>query len=741
MHLKQLEIDYSHVKSCSTNMLDLQTLSISSVIAAVISALFFIVVWRTNRNTAGIGLWLIAVLLQPVGWLLLSMRGEINNWLSIIVGNIAILTSMIFFCIGTRAYLQRKNNLLSFGLIYLIFFTIALVYLTFGQPNISARIFLMYGTTNALMLVNVFTVVFLPKFQKTTGAYVFMSMSLVIAVLTTIRLLSLFIFGHQTTLFNYSFGNLVGSLLGFIIPYGMVLSIYILCNEQRIKDIEELKHKAIEQAKETESHLALLSHELRTPLNAMVGKAQLLQHKVNSSDQKEDCDVIVDSGKSLADLASQVLQYTSFNHTDGIKNRDSEIELKPFINNIIDLLRPLADARYIHIESKLIHAPKKTVCDKEKLRQILINLLGNAIKFTNDGSVSLVVTLNNQSQLAFTIIDTGIGVPHADQANLLVPFKQGSNHYKLSHRHTGVGLGLTLTQQLLVNMGSYLTFHSEEGNGSKFHFTLPIKKINATTAISQCDEIPPITGLKILLIEDIKLNQDVACAMLYQDQHKVYVASTAAEAKANCQTTVFDLILLDMQLPDQHGVDLYREIKLTDNLNQSTSVVALTATITPKQTLSYQEEGIIYLIEKPILMDKLRKVIRYSTQPTNISSTTQSKHDYPLLKKEPLLFLLENLPSQYTDNLIEQASLKIHQYIKNAIAAHSQQHQTQLDKICHSAYGYVVQLGLMKLGRCFQLLQNNQNPIAIEAIEELLDVNRHSILALKNYIRKYHASK
>lgn len=718
-------------------MLDLQTLSFSSVVAALISALFFIMVWRLNRNTPGIGLWMVAVFSQPFGWFFLSLRGEISDWLTIVAANFFIIESMLLFYIGSRLFLKLKHSYFIHSVIFLVLFTIILTYFTMVIPSITVRITLMYGTTTLIMLANIHVLLNATKEQKSAGLYIFSTICIIITLLTSARLIVSVLAGFNPMLFDFSIGNLIGALLGFVIPYGMTLSIYILCNEQRISDIARLKHAAVMQAKETENHLAILSHELRTPLNAIVGKAQFMRENAKNNEGKADCDIIIDSGKSLATLASQVLQYYSLTQPDNIKSNTKNIDIVLFLKRVIGLLNPLAQEKGLKLALNCERLPQSVHIDSDKLRQVLINLIGNAIKFTTKGYICLAVKVTPGSkqrpaQLIFSVTDTGIGIPTNEKTTLLSPFQQASNHTYAQINDQGVGLGLNLTQHLLRSMRGELSFTSTQGVGSQFCFNIPY---SPPTPINNSPE--PIKNivhhLNILLVEDIPLNQDIAKAMLEKDNHQVAIASSAADALSISQNQAFDLILLDMQLPDMHGLDLLKRIRGEDTANKQTKTIALTATITPRAIASYHQFGIHQVVEKPILLDKLREAIYQSQQREDHQPCV------PLINEPPLNFMLENLPQELIEQTLSEIPSRLASYFEQLTTAHQAQDQLALQKVLHNLFGYASQLGLERLAKKIKHYEIQwDNKINIDT---LVSISQPSINALNEYSKRYHETK
>lgn len=692
-------------------MLDLQTLSLSSVIASTISAAFFVLVWYLNREISGVNIWLIGMIFQPIGWVLLSLRGHITDWVSVFGGNIFILTSIILYLIGAQLFFkQEKRNIRTIFIYYLLFFP-AFSYYTFFDADIIARIFITYGLCAALMLQCILIPFTMPKAKRTIGAYTFSLISGLIFILIFIRLITTVWFTDVDKLFDFSFTNLIGVLIGFVMCYGMGFTLIVLCNERRILDIEQLKDAAKLDAHLKNNYLAVLSHELRTPLNGMIGTAQLMQTKQISNDLKNDCDVIINAGKALSDLSLESLTYASVTDIKKLPTQSHWLTLTPWLESIIKLLRPLAEDKGLTLNLVLANdLPTNVEIDTNKIRQVLINLIGNAIKYTNSGKVTLSITYTAsyaaadtkltteklaepKDEFIFAVTDTGIGICKVEQAQLLKPYTQGSNRggQERNAIYEGVGLGLDVSKNLLAVLGSQLSFTSKEGQGSCFQFALPLNSSEQEILTSAKKSI--VTGLNILVIEDIPLNQNVILSMLGLDQHQVDLAKTGQQALTKAAQHVYDVILLDMQLPDLHGLTIYETLK-EDNQhpNHHTAIIGLTATITPKDREKYQQTDIIDIVEKPIILDKIRAVIKQSQNKERSQSQINAKSDnkitiikpdeikqYPLFDPKPFAFLKENLDASELEQEITKLPLHLEKF--NSTIQKAQRQQLQEHKL------------------------------------------------------------
>lgn len=733
-------------------MLDLQTLTFSSVLAALISAAFFIFAWFINRSIASIHFWLAAMLMQPSGWLLLALRGQISVHLSILVANVLLILSMLLFLLGWRTFLNLKSENTKSIVIFLILFCPIFAYFIYISPNITVRIFLVHCTSAAFMVGCLYSFFSLNKKQRTVGGALFCAICTLILLFNLFRIFTAVFFEQANGLFDVTLTNFLNPLFGFLIPYGLTLSIFLLCNERQLLAIKVLEKKANEDAQVKQRYLATLSHELRTPLNGMIGKAQLMRSHLNSEQLKQDCDVIIGAGQALSQLTNDVLEFNLLEQEDFTL---INIELTSYLKNIIELLKPLAIQKNIKL-TFTVNTDFNVLIEPNKIRHVLLNLLGNAIKFTHQGEVNLTVSvakeIKNTAILTFTVTDTGIGISQ-EQAKSS-PSIITANYQQNTHEHNnqkGYGLGLSLCDQLLKTMGSHLDFTSTENEGSTFYFSIKsqISPVSPTSKISLSNEIETassVPSLNVLLVEDIKLNQDIAKAMLEKDHHKVSIANTGNEAIDMVNSKLFDIIFLDMLLPDLHGLEVLKGIKQLPSLNISTPIIALTATITSYDLDLYEKANIFGLIEKPILLPKLRETIarcyKFQGEPKKIfnqnkiaNETTDKITKQPIFNEKLLDFLLDNLSSEQFTQALLDAPNNIKLYAENAYKSEDYQSQA---KWLHKLAGYSAQLGLTRLSKQTISLEKKAKKQCLLSIEtndkfELNEIITKSIEALSFY--------
>jgi two-component system aerobic respiration control sensor histidine kinase ArcB len=715
-------------------MLDLQTLSISSLLAATISALFFIIVWRLNHLEKGVSTWLVALIMQAAGITLLSFRGYLNEWLSIICANYFLILSFLLFLIGTRKFFgHHKHHRIAIAVHSGIFFP-TFFYLTFVEPNLMGRISIVYLSFLLSLVGCIYTVLTTPKAQSKAG-YIFTFICACFVTLIIARLVTSNPTLSSSSLYDLNLGNFIGAVTGLIFPYGATLSFFLLCTERKVLEVKDLQRSAQKEIRLKNHLLASLSHELRTPLNGMIGKAQLMKPHCNKK-QQLDLDIIIQSGQALSELSSKVLVYAAQN-SDTPATTLSNTHMPSLINQLIETVSTQASIKLLRLNVNIDkNMPDYLHVDTFKLRLVLINLLSNAIKYTDHGHVTVDISLTEKSatgvSLKVSVSDSGIGIPLLDQGDLLEPFMRASN---VINKREGTGLGLSLAQGALQAMGSSLEFMSRENKGSVFYFYLSAS-VGEKRATTQKTHTVSVLGLNILLVEDIQLNIDVVTSMLEKQQHNVTSAKTLTQAVQLSQEQCFDLILLDMQLPDGHGLQLLERLKNTVT-NNLTPVIAITAALTPRDILKYEASSLSAVVEKPIIESRLQHAISdvCSHQTFQVLESSPLKSKNVPFDKNPFQFLADNLSDQELATAIKHIPSTINQYLNLLHSALLQGDQTEQEKSLHKLASYGGQFGLMTLSKLARQYEQNLPKNPNDCCEALRGAFNQSMIGFNQHIK------
>ena len=399
---------------------------------------------------------------------------------------------------------------------------------------------------------------------------------------------------------------------------------------QKVKEFEleklnmELKEamvQALAADRSKSEFLAVMSHELRTPLNGILGFAELLlEENQISSDVRDKVSCIQGSGQSLLRILEDIL---AFSRVEGgvLKLQSVPFSLSELAWKSIRIIEPDALAKalqlFVLLDEKL---PVMLSGDPDRIQQILLNLLRNAVKYTDHGSVTLRAELGASGRVCMSVEDTGIGVPPDQQEKIFLPFTQGDS--SLSRKFDGIGMGLTISQRLLVKMGSDLTLRSEEGKGSIFSFELSLP--NASSSISPVANADSEPGgldkefakrfpIKILAVEDNPMNLKLLVSLLGKLGYKdVLTANDGEQALAVLLEEQVHLIFMDLQMPVMDGLEATREIRSREARNSCVSpvrIIALTANASAGVRNECFTAGMNHYISKPFNIRSLAEAL------------------------------------------------------------------------------------------------------------------------------------
>lgn len=358
--------------------------------------------------------------------------------------------------------------------------------------------------------------------------------------------------------------------------------------------------------------LATMSHEIRTPLNGVLGMAQAMSRDSLCSSQRARLEIIRESGETLLSILNDVLDLSKI-EAGRLELEELDFDFGDLVRGVVASFTPLANAKGVSFGAEVNGAAGTYRGDPTRLRQIIYNLVSNAVKFTDQGQVRLRARAD-AGGLILEVSDTGVGMTALQQASLFRPFVQADA--STTRRFGGSGLGLSICRELVEMMGGDIDARSELGAGSTFTVRVPLPRVGEAQDRSRPAVQPePIDagdlGLRILAAEDNPTNQLVLRTLLAQVGIDLVMASNGREAVAAWEREAFDLILMDIHMPEMDGLDATRAIRRRESVaaRARTPIVALTANAMPQQLKSYVAAGMDACVTKPIDAVQLLKII------------------------------------------------------------------------------------------------------------------------------------
>nr|WP_275298163.1 ATP-binding protein [Halomonas campisalis] len=513
--------------------------------------------------------------------------------------------------------------------------------------------------------------------------------------------------------------------------------------ERLSRELQTTARRAESASQSKSEFLATVSHEIRTPLNGVIGMSDLLMDQPLDQRSRDYARTLHASAGRLLELINDILDFSKI-ESGRLELERRPIRLAALIEDACQLFRPRADAKGLALEVRLSpELPARVMGDPARLRQVLLNLLANAIKFTECGEVRIEAGVSRAGRLSLAVEDTGPGIPADQQERLFEPFRQGDA--STARRYGGTGLGLAICRRLTDAMGGEIGVDSAPGEGSRFWVELPLEPVDAESEHEAALPAapPPVPGASVLVVEDNPVNQQVASAMLERLGCRVQLVESGGRALAAVADQAFDAIFMDVQMPDMDGLETVRRLREGGGWRASVPVVAMTAGGPGAEQARCLAAGMSDYLTKPLsreaLAGCLRRVLPQSPPCRDAEAVGERAVDEGLLDEAALAELeqsigkegLEALTSLYRRQLAERLA-----ELERALAGLG---LDAVRRLAHQLKGESASLGAVQMAdlaaRLEAAAQGQQREGATRLLAELRGCERHTLDALAGWCR------
>lgn len=577
--------------------LDTRTVVMVGMAVAMLFSVLSVLVAISRHTCPGFAFWTFANLSAALSLLIIGLSGFIPDYAAIVGGNALAIGGSALILEGARRF-RGKTHFSWLNTVAAVLTMAVVCYFHFGVESLSIRLILLslYLGITGLIAAGLLLPAIRPGYRLSAGYT-----AAVLTIYSLVQFVRVAYLGTQpsmTLLFSPSpvFAALmVATVLSvFACSFGFFLINY----DHLVEHLQNAQSRASSMA-ERAAHadaaksefLANVSHEIRTPMNGVIGLTELLLDTPLDRTQRDYAETVLESGLALLTIVNELLDISKI-EAGKIELEDAPFDPREVVEKTVELLSWKAKNKGLKLTFLVEpEIPRTLLGDAGRLRQVLTNLAANALKFTNQGEISIHVALDEKpAHLRFSVTDTGPGIPKPEQALLFERFERLNEA-----REHGSGLGLAISKELVQRMGGEIGVISEEGKGSTFWFTAACKRQSTFQNMS----------LRVLVVDDSAINQKVASGLLKKIGCEARVAANGRSAVDMISREPFDLVLMDCQMPDMDGFQATRAIRQTSAI----PIIAMTGEMRDEERKKCLDAGMDGHISKPVSLGSITEAV------------------------------------------------------------------------------------------------------------------------------------